>query len=62
MTKNVDFGAELLLTSKVTLDKLLCFSLSLFICKIEMIKYLLDMVLLRLNELLHIHLRIVPNE
>lgn len=62
MTKNVDFGAELLLTSKVTLDKFLCFSLSLFICKIEMIKYLLDTVLLRLNELLHIHLSVVPNE
>lgn len=62
MTKNVDFGAELLLTSMVTLDKFLCFSLSLFICKIEMIKYLLDTVLLRLNELLHIHLSVVPNE
>lgn len=61
MTKNVDFGTRLPLSNNITLGKLLCLSSRLFICKIEMIKYLLRMVVLRLNELLHIHLRIVTN-
>lgn len=61
MTRNVGFGTRLPLSSNITMSKLVCLCLTIFICKIEMIKYLPHMVVLRLKELLHIHLRIATN-